>query len=103
MYTTSFTANAKRRTSMMNRLENLRIVMQITELYSAILGQTVTPRFTLTFIHAQTALMSLCMVNASSLLVTALLFLWFIVSAMQCRSAAKEMSPMEEDDSSLDK
>lgn len=98
MYATISTSTAKKEVSMTSRIKSLRIVMQITQLFSVVLGQKITARFALSFIHAQIALMSLCIVNTSSLLLFGVLLLWFIVSAWQCRLAANGMSSPEDEE-----
>lgn len=68
-------------------LESLGFVKALAAIYSTLLEETVSPRRTLHFIHAQLACIMLVLPIACPLLVHALLFVWAVLAVRGCRKS----------------
>lgn len=70
----------------LERLQSATCVDYLAELYSSLLGEQVSVRRTLRWVHAQVAVFALLLLGGSSVLLALLLCVWAVVAVCQCRS-----------------
>lgn len=67
------------------RLDRTHAVRFLSKLYSSLLGEAVTPRFTLHLLHSQLSGLFLLLLSAADLLMQALSLIWFALALCGCR------------------
>jgi len=70
----------------LERLQSATCIDYLAELYSILLGEQVSVRRALRWVHAQVAVFALLLLGGSSLLFALLLCVWAVVAVCQCRS-----------------